>query len=86
MLPELRRHLASGRPHNNLLAKEAFWQMLHLGVAAASTASEMFDSDDWKERKAAVGLMRRWGTLTETQQKRAADDPHIAVQHAAGRR
>jgi len=46
----------------------------------------MFDSDDWKERKAAVGLMRRWGTLTETQQKRAADDPHIAVQHAAGRR
>lgn len=86
MLPELRRHLASGRPHHNLLAKEAFWQMLHLGVAAASTASEMFDSDDWKERKAAVGLMRRWGTLTETQQKRAADDPHIAVQHAAGRR
>jgi RNA polymerase sigma factor (sigma-70 family) len=86
MLPELRRHLSSARPHNNLLAKEAYWQMARLGEAAAPTALSMLDSDDWKQRKAAVCLLRRWGILTATQKSRAAADPHVAVQHAVGER
>ena len=86
MLPELRRHLASGRPQQNLLSKEAFWQMLRLGEAAQPTAQQMLGSEDWRERKAAVCLMRRWGTLTDRQRQRAVADSHIAVRHAAGER
>lgn len=86
MLPELRRQLASRRPHKNALAKEAFWQMLRLGEEAEPSAEQMLKSEDWKERKVAIGLMRRWGTLTDVQRERAAADPHIAVRHAAGKR
>ena len=44
---------------------------------------EMLVSEYWGERKAAVGLLRQWGKLTEAQRDRALADPHIAVRHAA---
>ena len=84
MLPELRQHLSSKGCHNRLLAREAFWQMHRLGEQAAPTAIQMLDSEDWKERKAAICLLRRWGTLSEAQRQRGLGDPHIAVQHAVG--
>ncbi len=80
-LPELRRILRECRPGK--VAREAFRQMLRLGDAGQSTANEMLGSDAWTERKAAVALMRRWGSLTPEQRARAKKDPHIAVRLAA---
>ena len=80
-LPDLRRCLAEGSPKK--LAREAFWRMHELRGAAEPVAMEMLESLHWTERKAAVCLLRRWGTLTPAQQARAAADPHVAVRHAA---
>ena len=80
-LPELRRVLREGRPKK--VAREAFGQMRRLRVAAMPTALEMLESEHWTERKAAVGLLRRWHKLTDAQRNRAKTDPHMAVRHAA---
>ena len=82
-LPELRRCLREGRPGK--VAHEAFHQMRRLGDAAAPTAAEMFESEAWTERKAAVCLLRRWGKLSPQQEVKALADPHVAVRHAAER-
>jgi len=84
-LPELRQFLSDGKPKK--LAREAFRQMRRLKDAALPTALEMLDSPLWTQRKAAVGLLRRWGKLTDQQRDIYAADTHIAVRHAAlGRR
>ena len=80
-LPKLRRCLREGKPGK--VARQAFWQMLRLGDAALPTVEEMFESDHWTERKAAVGLLRRWGKLTPEHKARAKNDPHVAVRMVA---
>ena len=80
-IPELRRCLREGRPRK--VAQEAFWQMHKLRDDALPAALEMFESEHWTERKAAASLLRRWGKLTEEQRLAAANDPHVAVRHAA---
>ena len=50
---------------------------------ARPVVDDMLRSEQWPERKAAVCLLRRWGELTPDAKRRALDDPHIAVQHAA---
>jgi len=80
-LPELRGCLRDGRPKK--VAREAFREMQRLGDAARPIAEEMLRSDRWTERKAAVGLLRRWKRLTPEQRSRAEDDPHVAVRMAA---
>jgi RNA polymerase sigma-70 factor (ECF subfamily) len=82
-LPELRRCLAEGQPRK--VAQEAFRQVLRLGDVALPTVEEMFNSERWTERKAAVCLLRRWGKLTPEQKARAENDPHIAVRQAVSR-
>ncbi|MEE8397877.1 MAG: HEAT repeat domain-containing protein [Desulfobacterales bacterium] len=82
MLPELRQCLQKGRPRK--LAQEAFQQMYRLGDDALSTVQEMFTSESWPERKAAVSLLRRWGKLLPAQIEQARSDPHMAVRQAAG--
>jgi len=80
-LPELRRTVREGKPRK--AACEAFGQMLSLRDAAAPLAVEMLASEHWTERKAAVGLLRRWGKLDASAAARAACDPHVAVRSAA---
>ena len=80
MLPELRDCLKKGKPRK--VAQEAFNQMLRLGDQATSMVEEMFASEHWTERKAAVGLLKRWGKLTPEQIEQARSDPHVAVQQA----
>ena len=65
------------------MAQEAFWEMLRLGEEAVPTALEMLRSPDWLERKAAVGLLRRWDKLTEEQRLKAGDDELVAVREEA---
>jgi hypothetical protein len=43
----------------------------------------MFKSENWKERKAAVCLLRRWGELTDERKAQALNDEHIAVRRAS---
>lgn len=81
-LPELRSCLRDGRPRK--VAREAFREMQRLGDAARPIAEEMLHSSHWTERKAAVGLLRRWGKLTPEQEARGKSDPHVAVRLAAG--
>ena len=81
-LPELRKCLGNGRPHNGEVAREAFWEMHRLGKAAEPTALDMLTSTDWLERKAAVCLLRRWGKLTAQQRQQARADEHVAVRKA----
>jgi len=81
-LPELRRCLRDGRPRK--VAREAFREMQRLGDAARPIAEEMLHSSHWTERKAAVGLLRRWGGLTQDLEAQARRDPHVAVRLAAG--
>jgi hypothetical protein len=83
-IPLLRECLREGRPRK--VAQEAFRQMLGLGEEAAPAAREMLESDHWTERKAAVGLLRRWDLLTDEELAAAQEDPHVAVRHAAGLR
>ena len=81
MLPELRHCLKRGKPRK--VAQEAFNQMLRLGARAMSIVEEMFASEHWTERKAAVGLLKRWGKLTPEQVEKARSDSHVAVRRAA---
>jgi len=80
-IPELRRCLCEGRPRK--VAQEAFWQMFRLRDAARPAVEQMLESEHWTERKAALCLLRRWGTLTPEQQEQGEADEHIAVRHAA---
>jgi hypothetical protein len=82
-LPRLRKCLGSGRPRQGEVAREAFWEMLRLREEALPMTLEMLESSDWLERKAAVGLLRRWGKLTEEQRLKAQGDEHVAVREAA---
>jgi RNA polymerase sigma-70 factor (ECF subfamily) len=83
-VPVLRSCLREGRPRK--VAQEAFRQFLRLGEDAAPHVREMLGSEHWTERKAAVGLLRRWDMLTGEQLAAAQEDPHVAVRHAAGLR
>jgi len=65
------------------VTRTAFRWMRHFKDAAMPTVLEMLVAEHWGERKAAVGLLRQWGKLTEAHRKRALADPHIAVRHAA---
>jgi hypothetical protein len=78
-LPELRRQLAAGK---RALARAAFWAVYHLGEEAQPMVEEMFESENWKERKAAVCLLRRWDLLTDQRKRQALADDHIAVRRA----
>jgi len=82
LLPELRTCLREGGPGK--VTREAFRQMLRLRDAAMPTAEAMLDSEHWTERKAAVGLLRRWGRLSPERRARATADPNVAVRMAAG--
>jgi hypothetical protein len=81
VIPILRQVLRRARPAKP--ATTAFRWMRHFREAAEPTVLEMLESEHWGERKAAVGLLRRWGKLTDAQRTRALGDPHIAVRHAA---
>ncbi len=81
IFPELRRFLREVRPRK--VAQEAFWQVYRLGEKAIPAVGDMFHSEHWGERKAAVCLLRRWKKLTSDQKSRALKDPHPAVRHAA---
>ena len=80
-IPILRQVLRRARPSKP--ATTAFRWMRHFKEAAEPAVLEMLDSEHWGERKAAVGLLRQWGKLTDAQRERALADPHIAVRHAA---
>ena len=80
-IPELRRCLREAGPQQ--VTREAFRQMRRMKNAAMPAVLEMLESEHWGQRKAAVGLLRQWGTLTDAQRDRALADPHIAVRHAA---
>ena len=80
-LPVLRECLREGRPQK--VASRAFREMRRMKQVAVPTALEMLESDRWGERKAAVGLLRQWGLLTDDQRVAASQDEHIAVRHAA---
>ena len=60
-----------------------FCILILAGEADDPAALEMLESEHWGERKAAVGLLRQWGKLTDTQRDKALADPHVAVRHAA---
>ncbi len=81
VIPILRQVLRRARPAKP--ATTAFRWMRHFKEAAEPAAPEMLESEHWGERKAAVGLLRQWGKLTDAQRERALADPHIAVRHAA---
>jgi len=84
-LPVLRRCLREGRPQK--VASQAFREMRRMKQVAVPAVLEMLESDHWGERKAAVGLLRQWGLLTDDQRAAASQDQHISVRHAAaGRR
>jgi hypothetical protein len=51
--------------------------------AALALAIEMFASEHWTERKAAICLLRRWRQLSPDHRKTAQSDPHPAVRAAA---
>ncbi|NKB69482.1 MAG: sigma-70 family RNA polymerase sigma factor [Candidatus Latescibacteria bacterium] len=71
------------RPQKGKAARRAFWEMYRMGEKALPVAEEMFNAENWLERKAAVALLRRWGRLTSQQRRQAQDDPHPAVRLAA---
>ena len=79
-LPELRHQLAEGR---SALSRAAFWSVYRLRTEAEPMVEEMFASKNWKERKAAVCLWRRWNLLTDERKSLALADEHVAVQRAA---
>ena len=81
-LAELRQCLRDGKPGK--AARAAFWQMLRYPEAALPMVREMLSSEHWTERRAAVGLLRRWGKMTEQEREQARQDPHPAVHIAAG--
>ncbi len=81
VIPILRHCLRVARPQK--VTRTAFRWMRHFKDAAEPTALEMLESEHWGERKAAVGLLRQWGKLTDAQRERALADTHIAVRHAA---
>ena len=80
-LPVLRRCLREAKPQK--VAREAFRRLRAMRAEAPPVVEEMLGSEHWGERKAAVGLLRQWGILTDTPRAAAAADPHIAVRHAA---
>ncbi|GEM_PF-5090666 len=43
----------------------------------------MLRSPDWLERKATVGLLRRWDKLKEEQRLKDGDDELVAVREEA---
>jgi hypothetical protein len=61
------------------VVREALRQMRALGEAALPVALEMLDSNSWRERKGAAGLLLRWKALTPDRQDKIGSDPHIAV-------
>ena len=81
VIPILRRCLRVAWPQK--VTRTAFRWMRHFKDAAEPAALEMLESEHWGERKAAVGLLRQWGKLTDVQRERALADTHIAVRHAA---
>ena len=81
VIPILRQVLRRARPSKP--ATTAFRWMRRFKEAAEPAVLEMLVSEHWGERKAAVGLLRQWGKLTDAQRERALADPHIAVRHAA---
>jgi HEAT repeat protein len=83
-IDELRACLRPGRPGK--VARRAFREMLRLGEPALPTVRAMLGSPEWPERKAAVGLLKRWGALTPQDVAAATNDPHVAVRHAAAGR
>lgn len=84
-LAQLRRYLSGQlqRTQKGKAARRAFWEVFRMGEKALPMVEDMFVSENWMERKAAVALLRRWGRLTPAQQAQAVDDPHIAVRQAA---
>ncbi len=78
-LPELRQRLATGR---SAIARSAFRAVERLGQEAVPMAEDMLSTQNWKERKAAVCLLRRWGILTDEQRATAEADEHVAVRRA----
>lgn len=81
VIPVLRWCLRRARPQK--VVRTAFRWMRHFKDAAMPAVLEMLVSEHWGERKAAVGLLRQWGLLTDAQRRRALADPHVAVRHAA---
>lgn len=82
-LPELRRHVRED-PSPKVI-QEACRQMFRLREAAEPAVLAMLESEHWRERRAALCMLRRWGKLTAAQQARGRKDPHVAVRHAADR-
>jgi len=80
-IPVLRQVLRRARPPKP--ATTAFRWMRHFKEAAEPAVLDMLNSEHWGERKAAVGLLRQWGKLTDAQRDWALADPHVAVRHAA---
>ena len=80
-LPALRYCLREATPQK--VASQAFREIRRMKDAALPTVLSMLESAHWGERKAAVGLLRQWGVLTEEQRARALADQHVAVRHAA---
>ena len=81
VIPILRQCLRRARPTKP--TQTAFRWMRHFKEAAEPAVLEMLVSEHWGERKAAAGLLRQWGKLTDAQRQRALADPHVAVRHAA---
>ena len=79
LVPQLRRILAGTPRCRGKVARRAFWQMFRLGEATLPTVLDMLASDNWRERKAAVCLLKRWGKLTLEYKARALGDAHVAV-------
>jgi len=82
-LGELRRALRNGRPKN--LARVAFKELLRLRPDSEALVTEMPASKHWTERKAAAGILRRWGTLSDADLAKLSADPHVAVRAGAVR-
>ena len=80
VLPLLRDCLAKGKPTR--VARRAFHEMREMGDDAVAVAQEMFDSELWTERRAAVGLLRYWKKLTPEQVQQAKEDDHVGVREA----
>lgn len=80
VLPLLRDCLAKGKPTR--VARRAFHEMREMGDDAVATAQDMFESELWTERRAAVGLLKYWKKLTPEQVRQAKDDAHVGVREA----
>jgi len=79
-LPVLRSCLAMGKPTR--VARRAFHEMRDMGDDALPIVQEMFQSDLWTERRAAVGLLKYWKKLTPEQIEQVKLDDHVGVREA----